>query len=46
MGERRGRPSADNVENFPEVPSGMTAAIVAEKAGFGNAEIIEYFGAA
>lgn len=39
MGERRGRPSADNVQDFaPSHDGRKTREIVAEKAGFGNAE--------
>lgn len=39
LGERRGRPSKENTENFPELNSDKgkeTRQIAAEKAGFGN----------
>lgn len=38
IGERRGRPSADIVENFPQFEGGVkTRDLAAQKAGFGNA---------
>jgi hypothetical protein len=38
MGERRGRPSEENVENFPHLDGAKTRDIAAKKAGFGNPE--------
>jgi len=38
LGERRGRPSDNNVQNFAHINGQKTIEIAAEKAGFGNKE--------
>jgi N6-adenosine-specific RNA methylase IME4 len=41
LGERRGRPALEKVENFPPLAVGKTRDIAAQKAGFRNARTYE-----
>jgi N6-adenosine-specific RNA methylase IME4 len=41
LGERRGRPSKEKVENFPQLTEGKTPDFVAQKAGFKNSKTYE-----
>ncbi|OYW54115.1 MAG: hypothetical protein B7Y80_13665 [Hyphomicrobium sp. 32-62-53] len=38
VGERRGRPAAENVQNIAQLNGQKTRDVAAEKAGFGNRE--------